>query len=262
MAHEVCRRVLSGRLGDRTPRTAHAGLLLRRGMTHFENGGNGGDPGKGGTAKRKLIERVARLDAPDLYRCAYARWQAATADTARFTRFEAALAGRLYIGVTRESALETGMTVHHAYGMPLIPGSAVKGLARSCARARLPSEHPDAVEWLFGPDSENGTEAASGGIVFHDAWWVPDGKPFAAEVVTPHHRGYYNLGKAPATDFDSPVPAPQLAAQGSFLFVLEGDPGWCAVASKLLESGLEELGIGGKRSSGYGSFTHFTDVSR
>lgn len=255
MDREICRRKLKDYLGANAPTNANAGLLMRRGMTHYQTGSSSSDAGKGRTEKQELIKRITTLNASDLYRAAFRRWKAATANGMRFTCFEAGLIGRLYIGVTRESALETSLTVHHAYGMPLIPGSALKGLARSIARERL-TDHPDALTWLFGADTKaDATEMAeAGSIIFHDAWWVPNGKPFVEEVVTPHHRDYYNLGSAAATDFDSPVPAPQIAAQGSFLFVLEGEPAWCEIARALLQSGLESSGIGGKRSSGYGYF--------
>jgi CRISPR-associated protein Cmr6 len=69
-----------------------------------------------------------------------------------------------------------------------------------------------------------------------------------------HHPEYYKEGKQAATDFDSPIPAPQIAVQGSFYFVIEGDPAWSKLAKRLLEKGLSERGIGAKRSSGYGFF--------
>lgn len=258
MGHKVCRKHLENHLGNalstgNAPTTANAGLLLRRGMTQYDAAVEHDEGGKGGTEKQKLIERIAEIRLSRLYQSAFKRWKAATDDGMRFTAFEAALLGRLYIGVARESALETGLTVHHAYGMPLIPGSALKGLARAVARTQLVGR-ADAIAWLFGADTEDESAQEAGGIIFHDAWWVPDGKPFVEEVVTPHHRDYYALGKAHATDFDSPVPAPQIAVQGKFLFVLEGDPAWCSVARTLLQHGLGKRGIGGKTSSGYGYF--------
>lgn len=253
MAIEMRRKDLSPFI--KGAKTAHAGLLLRRGITQYDESKADGDKGKGGGAKQALIERIAGMSAPDGYRRAFARWNKATEDATRFSRFRANLSGRLYIGVDRDNALETGITVQHAWGMPMIPGSALKGLARSVARQAL-HDRADAVTWLFGTDTKDDVELESGAIVFHDAWWVPEAntKPFVAEIVTPHHTAYYNLGKAAATDFDSPIPAPQIAAQGQFLFVLEGEEAWRELARKLLQRGLAQRGIGGKRSSGYGYF--------
>jgi CRISPR-associated protein Cmr6 len=37
--------------------------------------------------------------------------------------------GRLIVGLGGDNVLETGLTLHHTYGVPLIPGNALKGLA-------------------------------------------------------------------------------------------------------------------------------------
>lgn len=237
--------------------TANPGLLLRRGLDEYESAGRDGNPEGGGKKKQALIERMARIGPQEGYRRAFNRWKAATADGKRFSNFAAPLLGRLYIGLSRETALETGITVQHAWGMPMIPGSALKGIARAAARERL-ADKPDLVNWLFGAATDGAKDDSAleaGAVVFHDAWWVPEGRPFVAEVVTPHHGGYYVQGGAvPATDFDSPIPASQIATQGSFYFVLEGEPAWCGIAQTLLQFALEERGVGGKRSSGYGYF--------
>ncbi len=253
---ELCRRNLKPHLGGSTLRSANAGLLLRRGLTEYEAAQSEADGSKGGGKKQALIAKIAGIEPCKLYKTAFDRWEKAIASNGmRFVRFRADLIGRLYIGLSRENGLETGISVHHAYGMPLIPGSAVKGLARSIARTML-KQHADAITWLFGNehDVDDPEAQEAGSIVFHDAWWIPDDKPFVEEIVTPHHSGYYAEGKAPATDFDSPIPAPQIAARGSFLFVLEGEPRWCNLARDLLEHGLQERGIGAKTTSGYGLF--------
>lgn len=265
MATELYRQALKRALGLQAdakfiaPPSANAGLLLRRGLTVYEQGKTDGDSGKGGGPKQQLIQEIAKIRPSKIYKAAYRRWETATAgNSARFSQFQASLIGRLYIGLSRETALETGITVHHAYGMPMIPGSALKGLARSVARSRL-AQRPDAITWIFGNEHNVATSDAreTGAVIFHDAWWVPEGnaKPFVEEIVTPHHHEYYgSQGNQDATDFDSPVPAPQIAAQGSFLFVLEGDPAWREIARTLLLHGLSEYGIGGKTTSGYGLF--------
>ena len=69
--------------------------------------------------------------------------------------------------------------------------------------------------------------------------------------MTVHHQEYYG-GRGEATDFDSPVPNQQLAVQGSFYFVVEGDIRWVALAIRLLRDTLQQQGIGAKRAAGYG----------
>lgn len=240
------------------PNYPHPGLLLARGMTEWPAEGEGG-----GKAKKALIDKITRLKPSPLYRAALERWRKVTAEHGRFAAFQAELVGRLYIGVTRENALEAGVTTAHAYGMPMIPGSAVKGLCRATARRMKLGEQ--ARQFMFGSDPPNkdnpadeSREMEAGGLVFHDAWWVGKSEPFVAEIVTPHHQAYYKDGSVPASDFDSPIPANQIAVSGAFLFVIEGDPGWTGVAKRLLQMALADTGIGGKRSSGYGFFSSDT----
>ncbi len=232
--------------------TANAGLMVRRGLREWPKSGDSDTVA--GTEKAELIQRITRITAPDGYRWAYGRWKTATqGDT--FKSIDLDLIGRLYIGLTRDSALETGITVHHAWGMPLIPGSALKGISRQAARTSSTlKERQGVIDWMFG--SEDDTRPECGGVVFHDAWWDPDSgrKPFAAEIVTPHHSKYYNMGERHATDFDSPIPAPQIAAQGRFRFVVEGDKAWATLALSLLKVALQQHGVGGKTTSGYGLF--------
>jgi CRISPR-associated protein Cmr6 len=263
---QLCRKAIAPLLANGFAalkrREAHCGLLLSKGLASFPEGE------KAGGIKAEHIRAVADLAVPAFYRAAFERWQQATADDKRFLGFSARLAGRLYIGVVRDNALETGVSVSHTYGMPMIPGSAVKGLCRAGAGQWL--ENAEARRWLFGNEADErdaSDEAAEsgddedraeiGGVLFHDAWWVPEEgmKPFAAEVVTVHHPAYYGSeGREEATDFDSPVPAAQIAVRGSFHFVIEGPPMWTRLARRLLEEGLQQYGIGGKRSSGYGHF--------
>ncbi len=226
----------------------HPGLVVAHGLGEW--------PGSGDQSKARLIARLASLPPAPFYLAALERWKSRTAEHARFAGFSLRLAGRLYIGVSRDNALETGVTVSHTFGAPLIPGSAVKGLARAAADAlcRQGQLSEAALRWIFGTDAEEGE---AGGLVFHDAWWegASEQRPFVAEVVTPHHTEYYgHQGRAAASDFDSPVPAPQIAVQGGFYFVVEGDPDWAGVAAGILRQALTVWGIGAKKTSGYGTF--------
>lgn len=285
----LCRAALQPLLADRDfvalrKHQPHCGLLFARGLvalptTQTSAAGSGGSGGSGQPAAgeckaRHIAAVVAAANAARggaLYAAAYDRWCRLTADDRRFAVLDAPLAGRLYIGVARDNALETGVSLSHTYGMPFIPGSAVKGLCRAAAGEWLAQR--EARRYLFGDDrrpraandaraadadpADAGIDSEIGGVIFHDAWWNPAGKapPLVAEVVTGHHAGYYgSAGKQDATDFDAPVPAPQIAVSGRFRFVIEGDPAWTRLACRLLAGGLQQRGIGGKRSSGYGHF--------
>ena len=249
---QLCRTALKEFIGN--SKNAHPGLLLSRGMVEMPEEGK---------KKKDHIEKLTGMGPSDLYKKALERWEKITTDNGRFGRCEAALSGRLYIGVSRDNALETGVTVSHTYGMPMIPGSAVKGLCRASAKEW--EMDSDIRRWIFGNEQGEG-EAEAGGLIFHDAWWVPGNgqgdRPFVLETVTPHHQEYYgSLGEKPATDFDSPIPAPQIAVQGSFYFVVEGTQVVTGLAVSLLKKALSERGIGGKRSSGYGFFNGSKDIA-
>ena len=246
---QLCRNALQNLIGQTT--LPHAGLMLSRGLKEWPQDGEGG-----GKKKKELIDKVAQLRPSEIYIKALQRWKVATANENGYSSTTALLIGRLYIGVTRDNALETGVTTSHAYGMPMIPGSAVKGLCRAVVEGK--GLDSTVGRFMFGSEAEDasGTEEA-GGLVFHDAWWdgTKNDKPFVAEIVTPHHQEYYGSeGEIPATDFDSPIPANQIAVQGKFYFAIQGDKAWTEFALKILQLGLTEIGIGGKRTSGYGFF--------
>ena len=146
--------------------------------------------------------------------------------------------------------------------MPLIAGSSVKGIARSHAESLgLDKAH---LTVLFGDDSDSGSLKA-GALVWHDAWFVPaNTSPFAAEIITTHHQDYYNGKQAEADEMESPIPNQQIAAQGSFYFVIESAPGaqaWAEYAQALLFQALQTQGAGSKTASGYGYFTKADEAS-
>jgi len=207
-----------------------------------------------------------------LYHHAFSRWLSVTQDEARFVHAAWATATRVLIGTSAANALETGAALHHTYGVPYLPGSALKGCARAYAVQQ--GVQPDYLRVLFGAGPDAADHAAdsegvaapslseAGCVVFHDAWWIPllsqsdsscEVGPLEREVITPHHVNYYS-GKGDATDFDSPVPVPSLGAVGSYYFVIEGDPAWARAALRLLQGALQHVGVGAKRAAGYGLF--------
>ena len=232
---------------------AHAGLLMQRGLTKWDKDDK--------QAKAELIQKIAKIPSPaleesSLYALAFTRWVQATSDTDRFATLAADISGRLYTGLNSAGALETGISTHHTYGMPLIAGSSVKGIARSHAESLgLDKAH---LTVLFGDDSDSGS-LKSGALVWHDAWFIPaNTPPFAAEIITTHHQEYYNGKQPEADEMESPIPNQQIATQGSFYFVIESAPGaqaWAAYAQNLLFQALQTQGAGSKTASGYGYFT-------
>jgi CRISPR-associated protein Cmr6 len=194
------------------------------------------------------------------------------------------LSSRLLVGHGSSSATEVGLTVHHTWGVPIIPGSALKGLCAHYTSAtygssngmfagpkwekqRVTGAPGDYYRALFGaPDVD---DDASGGLVtFHDALFVPgtpDGpnanKPFAVDVLTVHQRSYYGQlegqtqpGQRWPNDYDSPNPVGFISVRPGtkFLLALSGEGEWPRLALELLTEAISAWGAGGKRSAGYG----------
>src|SRR6266699_2079206 len=82
-----------------------------------------------------------------LTQSAYNRWHTMMSAMGA-TLFDAALDWRMVIGLGGESVLETDITLHHLYGIPFIPGSALKGLTRAYVSAEykqyyIPETQPE-----------------------------------------------------------------------------------------------------------------------
>ncbi len=130
---------LENMLENRTKhfRGEHPGLILQR-LLAIQLPPDGDNSSQDGEQKKKALEdrkalffsaiNAAKSDnVRELYRAAFDRWSASLpSDPAPV---DLATTGRLIVGLGSESVLETGIRLHHTYGMPIIPGSALKGLA-------------------------------------------------------------------------------------------------------------------------------------
>ncbi|QYX66660.1 type III-B CRISPR module RAMP protein Cmr6 [Shewanella putrefaciens] len=229
-------------------------LLLQKGMLDVNKEKN--SDGKLDNKKTGHLEKIVKLPASQEYKNAFNRWFDLTSDASRFTQSAMMLENRLLIGLTGQGALETGCSLNRNYGMPYIPGSSVKGIARAWANQHL-AGHSDELEQLFGTADSEQLHRVSGLVTFHDAWWVPEPKvkehkPFVLDVVTTHHQAYYNGKQDKPSDKDSPIPNHLLAVQGSFLFVLEGEPTAIELCQTIVGKALADNGIGAKTAAGYG----------
>ncbi len=65
-----------------------------------------------------------------LCKASHHRWSALTSNAERFS---ARLRGRLIVGLGAKGVLEFGLTLDHVTGLPIIPGSALKGICRAYA---------------------------------------------------------------------------------------------------------------------------------
>jgi len=203
-----------------------------------------------------FLDQISMRSMPAIYQQAYERWLNTLQQTDQISVWFATVQGKLMTGTGLPHPLETQISRNRLYGMPMLPGSGLKGLTRAWA-CRYSELGEDEIAVLFGRGGDDDS-SESGYLIFHDAWWVPDsGQPYCKEVVTVHHQEYYSSeGVTPATDFDSPNPSFQLATRGSFVFAIEGARPWADLAMEVLQRGLEYEGYGGKVSAGYGRFEY------
>jgi len=235
--------------------TDHPGLALDKGLDTFHEN----DTTRRGQHFSDIIKEICKTRPSKLYHQAYERWLSNMIAGEHIAVWVGELENRLLIGSGEFNPIEAGISMHRAFGTPFISGAAIKGCVR--AYARKVGVSSDSLDVLLGAAAEGKEEqqANAGYLIFHDAWWVPNASkpPYVEDVVTVHHPNYYqSKGETPATDFDSPNPNVQIAAQGSFLFSIEGHPTWINWAMSLLKNALQNEGVGAKVSSGYGYFTN------
>ena len=106
----------------------NAGLLLSRYLPIWTELLNDIDNKDRNEAKRELLKSAisACTKTHKLYEQAFLRWKNHLGDA---LQKELYVRNRMIVGLGCDSVLETGITLHHTYGTPIIPGSALKGLA-------------------------------------------------------------------------------------------------------------------------------------
>jgi len=201
-----------------------------------------------------------------------------------FEKFEATTSWRLVIGLGASHPQETSMTLHHIYGIPYIPGSAIKGVTRywtilkfaeeMCKNENL--EFEKAIEEVSKALEKGekmdlkvedlefnqlieifGTQKQQGKVIFFDAYPVGDIN-LKIDVMNPHYPEYYSKGQAP-TDWQNPIPIKFLTVENTkFQFYLavrgKNSNKILEKAKELCLEALKEHGIGAKTSLGYGIF--------
>lgn len=230
--------------------TANPGLWLDK----FLDKRNAEDKTSKTSLVKEAVEKAGNRDLLALYeRFFNGRWKQSLVDYGANQR-EFRVRGRMVVGLGAESVLEASISLHRTYGVPYIPGSALKGLARRCA-ATVESWGPAHSRVAFGNEKKD-DNATAGYLTFFDALYVPGsdtkGHGLHADVMTVHHQDYYMKANVPPADWDDPNPVSFLSATGSYLVALAGPTLWVEATFKLLQIALVEEGIGAKTSSGYG----------
>lgn len=190
----------------------------------------------------------------------------------RFLVFKLTTASRLLVGLANGTLENAGCSLHPKLGFPIIPGSALKGIARDAAAA-LDSFEEDLEYQIFGGLPGDSDAARQGDVSFLDAFASldPGQCDLEIDVLTPHYQKYYGgVGNAAALDEESPIPSvfPAICSGVTFQFVLAVPTPRVSPtqakeillsAEKCLKHALVHHGIGAKTSAGYGFFQDETD---
>lgn len=166
------------------------------------------------------------------------------------------LSWRMVIGLGASHPQETSMTLHHIYGIPYIPGSAVKGVTRHWIifskfnQDEKKAEKDETFKKIFG------TQENIGKIIFFDAFPV-EVINLKIDIMNPHYPDYYS-GNVPPTDCQSPNPLKFLTVENTkfsfYLAAKKEDGNLLSTAIDWLKGALGNYGIGAKTSLGYGIF--------
>lgn len=241
--------------------------------------GNDKERGKKGIWLKKILEEN-HIDTK-LTEQAYRRWHALTS-AASAKLFTAKTDWRMVVGLGGESVLETDLTLHTLYGMPYIPGSALKGLTRAYV-AQEKSEYyiaasHDEQKMVPSKDDEHdhkdikrifGTQERSGTVIFFDALPLDGNARFELDIMNPHYPDYYQTLQQdkpkPPTNDQSPIPIPFLTiANTTFAFAVAAvnsqHTNDVALVREWLQEALEKYGVGGKTSAGYGYFRDVQNI--
>jgi CRISPR-associated protein Cmr6 len=246
-----------GRVGD------HAGLAYALSCPPDAVRPKGDDELK---ARNAWLDDVVKIVVPDDYEHAHAAWRAGLveravepSETRQVGLGHGKLLTPLLVGHGNASPTEVGLTLHHTWGVPMIPGSALKGLVAHYVAATYGPEatqqHPqhaeprrarfqppdrangrvlrppgDAYRHLFGaPDVDEGptprATGSAGWVVFHDALLDPaaaSGPFLMHDVLTPHHKGYYEADDDKLdwpNEYEDPDPVPFVSVRPGLRFL-------------------------------------------
>lgn len=112
-------------------------------------------------------------------------------------RFTGTTTKRLICGIGNSSVTDVGFNFHRLLGMPIIPGSSLKGLARHyfCERYTNASKPlKKLVYFLFGNEHDEPKNYNQGGIIYHDAWLDDKSCNFIyLDIMNPHYQEYYSF---------------------------------------------------------------------
>ncbi|MEO2241742.1 MAG: type III-B CRISPR module RAMP protein Cmr6 [Euryarchaeota archaeon] len=188
---------------------------------------------------------------------------------------------KLVVGMGGPHPAENDLALDPVTGLPVIPGTALKGVARAAGELILsrgdpgelgrhfgtddPKEAEEVFRKVFGskprrPDKGEAPEPErAGAVAFHDAlpdpkWLKEAGLPLEVDVINPHYKAYYD-GEEPPHESIEPNPVEFLVVRRGSRWrtvLVSESQGPLKVALKLLKYGVERLGVGARTCAGYG----------
>jgi CRISPR-associated protein Cmr6 len=194
------------------------------------------------------------------------------------TSVHAKLKSPLVVGIGQTHPNEISMTFDRNIGVPYIPSSSIKGVARFAfilsqilnddytINERFENKEEidldelgDFVK-LFGGENKvktDKTESFKGGVIFLDAY--PADLPFLkVDIMNPHYGEYYKdeKGIIPPADYLTPVPIKFLTVKegAEYVFRIVGNKEFIGQAKEALKKAITEEGVGAKTALGYGLF--------
>jgi len=193
------------------------------------------------------------------------------------------LEGRLAINLADSLIQNAGICLDRLFGLPHVPGSAVKGVCRHAALAELKAATGQAREDVFerfrsvfgtaDNDFAKGdlkpwrdllagrSEDQKGGVAFLPAYPLNEAR-IVVDLTNVHYPDYYHSGHTADLSKErprpNPFPAVETGAQFAFCLMLNGvndDPENLKAAQRWLEQALTVHGMGAKTAAGYGWFS-------
>ncbi|MYC75352.1 type III-B CRISPR module RAMP protein Cmr6 [Candidatus Poribacteria bacterium] len=181
---------------------------------------------------------------------------------------------RMVVGLGGNHVQETNMTLHHVYGIPYLPGSALKGVVRSWViQEYFGNDEKLATRDIEARDPADlkqkkknfvdvfGSQKSAGMVQFFDA--LPNsGVHFDVDIMNPHFSDYYTRGAFP-TDYQRLIQIYFLTLKNThfrFLIVAK-ETGPLQLVTDWFTEAIANQGFGAKSAVGYGYFSELNDIT-
>lgn len=174
---------------------------------------------------------------------------------------------RIIVGLGGESVREVSITLHWIYGIPYIPGQAIKGVVSNWIKSEVGDKalKDNTFIQIFGSEEikKENIPAQRGNVLFLDSFPKDSNFKLKLDIMNPHYPDYYkeNNFDVPPTDWQNPIPVFFLTVEQVIfeftLIYLKKDLRDKKILGRNLEEWMKEAmkynGIGAKTALGYGT---------